>query len=152
MQFHRQVEFQSRPAVGISRHPRFSKIERTIARPRPIPFDLVVKKALKMRGITSGSMPFPGAEPRCGCAPLPNRTMFPPSPPGIKIQETRIIIRFLEVLLNGGNNLGGWSARHIHQVILESFQLTEKAYALNQLRYDLRKLKGHGLLECDGSP
>jgi hypothetical protein len=23
---------------------------------------------------------FPGAEPRSGCAPLPNRTMFPPSP------------------------------------------------------------------------
>jgi hypothetical protein len=36
-------------------------------------------------------------------------------------------------------------------IILESFQLTEKAYALNQLRYDLRKLKGHGLLERDGS-
>jgi hypothetical protein len=25
------------------------------------------------------------------------------------------------------------------------------AYGLNQLRYDLRKLKGHGLLECDGT-
>jgi hypothetical protein len=69
---------------------------------------------------------------------------------GIKIHETRII-RLLEVLLHGGNNLGAWSARHIHQVILESFQLTEKAYGLNQLRYDLRKLKGHGLLERDGS-
>jgi hypothetical protein len=69
---------------------------------------------------------------------------------GIKIHETRII-RLLEVLLHGGNNLGAWSAKHIHQVILESFQLTEKAYGLNQLRYDLRKLKGHGLLERDGS-
>jgi hypothetical protein len=38
IQFYRQVEFQSRPAVGISRRPRFSTIERTIARPRPIPF------------------------------------------------------------------------------------------------------------------
>src|SRR6202140_5003648 len=69
---------------------------------------------------------------------------------GIKIHETRII-RLLEVLLHGSNNLGAWSAKHIHQVILESFQLTEKAYGLNQLRYDLRKLKGHGLLERDGS-
>ena len=69
---------------------------------------------------------------------------------GIKIHETRII-RLLEVLLHGGNSLGGWTARHIHQVVLESFQLSEKAYALNQLRYDLRKLKGHGLLERDGT-
>jgi hypothetical protein len=69
---------------------------------------------------------------------------------GIKIHETRII-RLLEVLLHAGNNLGGWSAKHIHQVILQSFQLSEKSYGLNQLRYDLRKLKGHSLLERDGS-
>jgi hypothetical protein len=68
----------------------------------------------------------------------------------IKIHETRII-RLLEVLLHAGNNLGGWSAKHIHQVILQSFQLSEKSYGLNQLRYDLRKLKGHSLLERDGS-
>jgi hypothetical protein len=70
--------------------------------------------------------------------------------PGIKIHEARII-RLLEVLLHGGNSLGGWTARQIHQVVLESFQLSQKAYGLNQLRYDLRKLKGHGLLERDGS-
>jgi hypothetical protein len=29
--------------------------------------------------------------------------------------------------------------------------LSEKAYGLNQLRYDLRKLKGHRLIERDGS-
>jgi len=39
----------------------------------------------------------------------------------------------------------------VHRVLLESFQLSEKTYGLNQLRYDLRKLKGHGLLERDGS-
>jgi hypothetical protein len=27
----------------------------------------------------------------------------------------------------------------------------KKTYGLNQLRYDLRKLKGHGLIERDGS-
>ena len=69
---------------------------------------------------------------------------------GIKIHVTRII-RLLEVLLHAGNNLGGWSAKHIHQVILQSFQLSEKSYGLNQFRYDLRKLKGHGLIERDGS-
>src|SRR5260370_19622260 len=69
---------------------------------------------------------------------------------GIKIHETRTI-RLLEVLLHGGNPLRGWTDKHMHQVIVESFPLPEKAYGLNQLRYDLRKLKGHGLLERDGS-
>jgi hypothetical protein len=34
--------------------------------------------------------------------------------------------------------------------VLTTFGLSEKRYRLNQLRYDLRKLKGHGLLERDG--
>ncbi len=68
--------------------------------------------------------------------------------PGIKIHDTRII-RLLEVLLHGSTTLAGWTARQIHQAILTAFQLSEKTYRLNQLRYDLRKLKGHGLLERD---
>jgi hypothetical protein len=70
--------------------------------------------------------------------------------PGIKIHDTRII-RLFEVLLHGGNTVGGWTARQIHEAVLTSFQLSGTAYQLNQLRYDLRKLKGHGLLERDGS-
>ena len=70
--------------------------------------------------------------------------------PGIKIHDTRII-RLLEVLLHAGNTVGGWSAKQIHERVLTSFQLSSKTYGLNQLRYDLRKLKGHGLLERDGS-
>jgi hypothetical protein len=69
--------------------------------------------------------------------------------PGIKIHDVRII-RLLEVLLHGGNTVGGWTAKQIHQAILTTFQLSAKAYGLNQLRYDLRKLKGHGLLVRDG--
>jgi hypothetical protein len=69
--------------------------------------------------------------------------------PGIKIHDARII-RLLEVLLHGGNTVGGWTAKQIHAVVLTTFQLAAKAYGLNQLRYDLRKLKGHGLLERDG--
>jgi hypothetical protein len=68
--------------------------------------------------------------------------------PGIKIHDTRII-RLLEVLLHGGNTVGGWTAKQIHEAVLTSFQLSPKAYSLNQLRYDLRKLKGHGLLQRD---
>ena len=70
--------------------------------------------------------------------------------PGIKIHDTRII-RLLEVLLHGGNTVGGWTAREIHQAVLTTFHLSPKTYGLNQLRYDLRKLKGHGLLQRDGT-
>jgi hypothetical protein len=38
-----------------------------------------------------------------------------------------------------------------HEAVLTTFQLSAKNYGLNQLRYDLRKLKGHGLLQRDGS-
>ena len=70
--------------------------------------------------------------------------------PGLKIHEPRIV-RLLEVLLHGGPQIGGWTARQIHHAVLASFDLSEKTYGLNQLRYDLRKLKGHGLIERDGS-
>jgi len=70
--------------------------------------------------------------------------------PGIKIHDTRII-RLLEVLLHGGNTVGGWTAKQIHAAVLTTFQIPASAYGLNQLRYDLRKLKGHGLLERHGS-
>lgn len=70
--------------------------------------------------------------------------------PGIKIHDIRII-RLLEVLLHASPTLGGWTAKQIHQAVLTTFQLSPKTYALNQLRYDLRKLKGHALLQRDGS-
>ncbi len=70
--------------------------------------------------------------------------------PGIKIHDPRVI-RLLEVMLHGGTHVGGWTAQQIHQAVLTTFQLSQRTYGLNQLRYDLRKLKGHGLVERDGS-
>lgn len=70
--------------------------------------------------------------------------------PGLKIHDARIV-RLFEVLLHGGPQIGGWSARQIHHAVLTTFDLSQNAYGLNQLRYDLRKLKGHGLVERDGS-
>ena len=70
--------------------------------------------------------------------------------PGIKIHDPRVI-RLLEVLLHGGSHVGGWTAKQIHHALLTAFHLSDSAYGLNQLRYDLRKLKGHGLLQRDGS-
>ena len=46
--------------------------------------------------------------------------------PGIQIHDARII-RLLEILLHGGNTVGGWSAKQIHSVVLTTFQLSAKA-------------------------
>jgi hypothetical protein len=69
--------------------------------------------------------------------------------PGIKIHDTRMI-RLMEVLLHGGTTVGGWPARQIHDAILTTFELSVARYGLNQLRYDLRKMKAHGLVQRDG--
>jgi len=69
--------------------------------------------------------------------------------PGIKIHDTRML-RLMEVLLHRGTQLGGWRSRQIHEAILSAFQLTPENYTLTQLRYDLRKLKAHALLQRDG--
>jgi len=69
--------------------------------------------------------------------------------PGIKLHDTRML-RLMEVLLHGGTKLLGWRSVEIHQAILASFHLAPAKYTLTQLRYDLRKLKAHELLERDG--
>jgi len=60
------------------------------------------------------------------------------------------VIRLLEVLLHGGMTVGGWTAKQIHEATLTTFRLSANTYGLNQIRYDLRKLRGHGLLRPDG--
>lgn len=69
--------------------------------------------------------------------------------PGIKIHDTRMI-RLMEVLLHGGTQLVAWRSAQIHQAILSRFIIRAEDYTLNQHRYDLRKMKAHGLLERDG--
>jgi hypothetical protein len=68
---------------------------------------------------------------------------------GIKIHDTRMM-RLMEVLLHGGTQLNGWRSADIHQAILGTFGLTVSTYTLTQLRYDLRKMKAHGLIERVG--
>jgi hypothetical protein len=65
---------------------------------------------------------------------------------GIRIENDRII-RLLEVLMHSSSQLGGLSAAEIHQRILEAHQLGPEQYTRNQLAYDLRKLRAHGLIE-----
>jgi hypothetical protein len=66
--------------------------------------------------------------------------------PGVKIHDTRMM-RLLEVLLHAGPQLAGWRTVNIHAAVRAAFGLTADRYSLTQLRYDLRKLKAHGLLE-----
>jgi hypothetical protein len=68
---------------------------------------------------------------------------------GIKIHDTRMM-RLMEVLLHCGTQLNGWRSADIHQAILTTFGLAANTYTLTQLRYDLRKMKAHGLLERIG--
>ncbi len=63
---------------------------------------------------------------------------------GIRIHDTRML-RLMEVLLHGGTQLNGWRSHDIHQAVLTTFALSATTYTRNQLRYDLRKLKAHGL-------
>ena len=65
---------------------------------------------------------------------------------GIRIENDRII-RLLEILMHSSSQLGGLSAAHIHQATLQAHRLTPDQYTRNQLAYDLRKLKAHGLIE-----
>jgi hypothetical protein len=65
---------------------------------------------------------------------------------GIRIENDRII-RLLEVLMHSSSQLAGLSAADIHQAILDAHHLTPDQYTRNQLAYDLRKLRAHGLIE-----
>jgi hypothetical protein len=65
---------------------------------------------------------------------------------GIKIQDTA------HDTLDGGaaarrSQLHGWRTAQIHEAILTAFGLSAEVYSLTQLRYDLRKMKAHGLPE-----
>jgi hypothetical protein len=66
--------------------------------------------------------------------------------PGIKIHDTRII-RLMEVLIHSGASLSSWRTPQLHQRLLKTFGL--HAYSLTQLRYDLRKMRAHGLIQRD---
>jgi len=66
---------------------------------------------------------------------------------GIKLENTRLM-RLLETLLQGAaGHLRRWTAARLHQAIVSAYDLQPKDYTLNQLRYDLRKLRLHGLIE-----
>jgi hypothetical protein len=68
---------------------------------------------------------------------------------GIKLHDTPMM-PLMEVLLHGGTQLNGWRSGDIHPAVLTTFGLAASTYTLTQLRYDLRTMKAHGLLERIG--
>lgn len=65
--------------------------------------------------------------------------------PGIKLHDTRII-RLMQVMLHGGALIRGFKSSEIHQIVLATFSIAPADYTINQLRYDIRKMKAHGLI------
>jgi hypothetical protein len=70
--------------------------------------------------------------------------------PGIKIHDTRMV-RLMEALLHSGTLIHGWRTAHLQHAILAAYALAPSTYTLTQVRYDLRKMKAHGLIERDGA-
>jgi hypothetical protein len=66
---------------------------------------------------------------------------------GIKIHDARMI-RLMETMMHAGICLDGWTSRFIHETIVTTYGLPD--YTINQLRYDLRKMKAHDLIERNG--
>jgi hypothetical protein len=70
--------------------------------------------------------------------------------PGLKLEDERMI-RLLEALLHPGSFVADWTTREVHTRVLARHRLTEADYRLSQLRYDLGKLRAHGLVERLGT-
>lgn len=71
--------------------------------------------------------------------------------PGLRVQDDRVI-RLLDVLLHPGSCVADWTSRDVPARLLARHRLAEADYRLSQLRYDLGKLRAHGLVERIGRP
>ena len=70
--------------------------------------------------------------------------------PGLKLEDDRVI-RLLEGLLHPGTFVADWTSREVYTRLLARHRLTEAEYRLSQFRYDLGKLRAHGLVERLGT-
>jgi hypothetical protein len=57
------------------------------------------------------------------------------------------INRLMEVLLHDNRSVSEWKSMDVRQKIITSFDMDEQLYSRNQLIYDIRKLRAHGLVE-----
>lgn len=66
--------------------------------------------------------------------------------PGIRIDNERVI-RLIEFLLRFASGINVFKAKDIYKLLIKIYDITEKDYTFNQLQYDIRKLKAHGIIE-----
>ncbi len=66
---------------------------------------------------------------------------------GIRLDQARMM-RLLEALLRrGAGSLGGWTVKELRNAILDAFELKPRQYSPGAIRYDLRKLRAHHLIQ-----
>jgi len=58
--------------------------------------------------------------------------------------------RLLEILLHDNRSISEWKSMAVRQKILVDFHLSEDEYSRNQVIYDIRKLRAHGIVEKMG--
>jgi hypothetical protein len=68
---------------------------------------------------------------------------------GIHLNNKRLL-RLMEALLHSSHSIREWKSSDLYHYILENYDMDEQEYSVNQFRYDLRKLRAHGLLERVG--
>ena len=65
---------------------------------------------------------------------------------GLHIYQPRIN-RMLETLLHDNRSIGEWKSMAVRQKIIDNFDISKQEYSRNQVIYDIRKLRAHGLVE-----
>jgi hypothetical protein len=58
--------------------------------------------------------------------------------------------RLLEMLLHDNRSIGEWKSMAVRRKILVDFHISEQDYSRNQVIYDIRKLRAHGIVEKIG--
>jgi hypothetical protein len=66
--------------------------------------------------------------------------------PAIHVYQERIN-RLLEVLLHDNRAIGEWKSMDIRKRIINEYELDGRSYSRNQVIYDIRKLRAHGIVE-----
>jgi hypothetical protein len=66
--------------------------------------------------------------------------------PGIRIDNKRLL-RIMEIFLNPFYAINPWKSKDLHKSLQNAFALSPSSYTLDQLRYDIRKLKAHGIIQ-----
>jgi hypothetical protein len=65
---------------------------------------------------------------------------------GLHVYQPRIN-RMMEILLHDNRSIGQWKTMDVRHKIIDSFDLSDNHYSRNQVIYDIRKLRAHGLVE-----